>query len=192
MLEYIIIVFSVAVFGLQHSGLSTLRIKSRIVKRLGLKGYARLFTATSVLALFIAIRAMNFSYWFYFFTSTDRLNLSLFLPGIVLAGLGVTLAAAAANILDVSTVADMRSNRKDVLVTSGIYAHIRHPLYLAVILLLSGLALIYPFFKVIMFAVSFCCYVLIGAYLEERKLILKYGKEYHEYRKKAGFMVPKL
>lgn len=192
MLEYIIIVFGVAVFGLQHSGLSTLRIKSRIVKRLGLKGYARLFTATSVLALFIAIRAMNFSYWFYFFTSTDRLNLSLFLPGVVLAGLGVTLAAAATNILDVSTVADMRSNRKDVLVTGGIYAHIRHPLYLAVILLLSGLALIYPFFKVIMFAVSFCCYVLIGAYLEERKLILKYGKEYHEYRKKAGFMVPKL
>lgn len=190
--EYLIIIIGVAVFGFQHSGLSALRIKSRIVKKLGLKEYARLFTATSVLALFIAVRAMNFSNWFYFFTSTNRFNLSLFLPGIILAGIGVTLAAAATNVLDVSTVADMRSNRKDELVTSGIYAHIRHPLYLAVILLFSGLVLIYPFFKVIIFAVSFCCYVLIGAYFEERKLILKYGKEYHEYKKKAGFMIPKL
>ncbi len=192
MRDYLIIIFGVAIFGFQHSGLSTLRIKSYIVKKLGLKGYARLFTVTSVLALLIAVRAMNFSYWFHFFTSTNRLNLLSFLAGVVLAGLGVTLAVAAANVLDVSTVADMRSNRKDVLVTSGIYAHIRHPVYLAVILLCGGLALIYPFFKVTIFAVSFCCYVLIGAYLEERKLILKYGKKYYEYRKKAGFMVPKL
>jgi len=192
MLDFLIIIFGVAVFGFQHSGLSSLRVKSRIVERWGLKGYARLFTATSVLALFIAVRALNFSNWFYFFNSTDRINLSLFLPGVVLAGLGVVIAAAAANVLNVSTVADMRSNRKDILMTGGIYAHIRHPLYLAAILLFCSLTLIYPFFKVITFAVSFCCYVLIGAYLEERKLILKYGKEYLEYRKKAGFMIPKL
>lgn len=192
MLDYLIIIFGVAVFGFQHSGLSLLRVKSRIVEMWGLKGYARLFTATSVLALIIAIRAMNFSNWFYFFNYTDRINLSLFLLGVVLAGLGVVIAAAAANVLNVSTVADMRSNRKDILMTGGIYAHIRHPLYLAAILLFCGLALTYPFFKVITFAVSFCCYVLIGAYLEERKLILKYGKEYLEYRKKAGFMIPKL
>ncbi|MFQ5822115.1 MAG: methyltransferase family protein [Candidatus Heimdallarchaeota archaeon] len=192
MLDYLIIVIGVAVFGFQHSGLSALRVKSRIIKRWGLKGYARLFTATSVLALLITVSAINFSNWFYFITSPDHLNLSLFLPGVALAGLGVAIAAAAANVLNLSTVADMRSNRKDILKTSGIYAYIRHPLYLAAILLFCGLALIYPFFKMITFAVSFCCYVLIGAYLEERKLILKYGKDYLEYRKKVGFMIPKL
>ncbi len=180
------------VFGIQHSGLSALRVKTRIVKRWGLKGYSRLFTATSMLALFIAVSAINFSNWFYFITSPDYLNLLLFLPGVVLTGLGVAIAIAAANVLNVSTIADMRSDRKDILMTSGIYAYIRHPLYLAAILLFCGLALIYPFFKVITFSVSFCCYVLIGAYLEERKLILQYGKEYLEYRKKAGYMIPKL
>ncbi|MFQ6126258.1 MAG: methyltransferase family protein [Candidatus Heimdallarchaeota archaeon] len=192
LVEFILIVLSVGVFGFQHSGLSTLKVKSRIVKRLGIKGYTRLFTATSVLALLMTIRILNFSDWFYIFTSPNRINLTLFLPGVCLVGLGVVLVVAAEKVLDVSTVADMRSNRKNDLMMSGIYTHIRHPLYLASIMLFSGLALIYPFSKVITFAASFCCYVLIGAYLEERKLILVYGKEYLAYKKKTGFMVPKL
>ncbi len=83
--------------------------------------------------------------------------------------------------------------RKDVeLCTRGPYAVVRHPLYLATIILLIGMILVYPFPRVAVFAVSLSCYVLMGAYLEERKLIIQYGQEYLDYRKTVGFIVPKL
>ena len=189
--EYFIIVLGVAGFGLQHSGLSALRVKSRIIKRWGKKGFSRIFTITSVLALLVAVWTVNFYDLFYFFTAHTRLNLILALPGGVLVVIGVIVALAASKTLSVSTIADMKSDRKVELVTSGIYAWIRHPLYLASILILVGLVLIYPFPKVITFSVSLCGYVLIGAYLEERKLILQYGSDYLAYRKKTGFMFPR-
>ena len=73
----------------------------------------------------------------------------------------------------------------------GIYAKVRHPLYLAVLFLLGGLILIYPFPEIFVFATTFCAYVLIGAYLEERKLVLQYGQKYLDYQKQVGFMIPK-
>ncbi|MFW9979691.1 MAG: methyltransferase family protein, partial [Candidatus Thorarchaeota archaeon] len=78
------------------------------------------------------------------------------------------------------------------LITEGLYGKIRHPLYLATILLFLGIMLIYPFPNVIVFALSLSAYTLIGAHFEERKLILHYGEEYLEYKKQVGFIFPKL
>jgi protein-S-isoprenylcysteine O-methyltransferase Ste14 len=92
----------------------------------------------------------------------------------------------------VSTVADMRSDRKPELITSGIYAKIRHPLYLATIFMFLAMGLLYPFTNVIICSISMSIYIIIGAYLEERKLIKHYGLEYETYRKTAGFLLPTL
>jgi len=97
----------------------------------------------------------------------------------------------ASAVISVSTVADMRTDRKAELVTDGIYARVRHPLYLATVLSFAALALIFPFPTVDVFAVSMIIYTMIGAFLEERKLILHYGDEYLEYKKQAGFIIPR-
>jgi protein-S-isoprenylcysteine O-methyltransferase Ste14 len=34
-------------------------------------------------------------------------------------------------------------------------------------------------------------YTMIGAYFEERKLVQHYGDDYLEYKKTAGFILPK-
>jgi len=106
-------------------------------------------------------------------------------------GIGSLIARAGIQVLGVNVIADMNPDRTSKLVISGIYAKIRHPLYLAALLLFGGLILIYPFPKMITFAGAFCGYVLIGAYLEERKLILQYGQTYLDYRNQVGFMIPK-
>jgi len=190
--EYLVIVFCVTLFGLQHSGLSALRIKSRIIDKWGVSAYANIYKVTSIIALVPPFLSLNFWDWFYFIRSLDPLNLVYFLIAVTLIVAGATIAVAASRVLSVSTVADMRTDRKPELVTGGIYRRVRHPLYLATILLFLALIALYPFPRIIVFSLSFCVYVLIGARLEERKLIVRYGQEYLDYKKKAGFMLPSL
>jgi protein-S-isoprenylcysteine O-methyltransferase Ste14 len=188
--EQLLILFGVFVFGLQHSGLSTLKVKEKIINRWGKVGYAQLFNGTSILALALAFLTMNFWGWFYFVTDPELVQPVLFLSGAVMIAMGLIVSAKASQVISVSTVADMRTDRKPELVTDGIYSRIRHPLYLATILLLLGMAAVYPFTNVLVFALSLSAYVLVGAWLEERKLVLHYGQEYLEYRKIAGFILP--
>ncbi len=192
MIEYIIIILASTLFGLQHSGLSALRVKERIIDRYGKRGYARIFNIASILTLLIAFLSMNFWDWFYFITQPALIQPILFILG-VLSGLGgVILSMMASRVISVSTVADMRTDRKAELVTDGIYSRVRHPLYLATVLVFLALALIYPFPVVIIFSLSMIVYTMIGAYFEERKLVKHYGDEYLEYKKTAGFILPKL
>jgi len=191
-IEYIIILLASSLFGLQHSGLSALRIKSRIIDRWGKQGYSRIFTITSILTLLIAFLSMNFWDWIYFITQPTLIQPLLFTIGIVLGLAGAILAMMASRVISVSTVADMRTDRKAELVTDGIYSKVRHPLYLATVLVLFALAFIYPFPAVIVFAISMIGYTMIGAYFEERKLVKHYGDEYLEYKKTVGFIIPRL
>ncbi len=190
MLEYIAILAGVSLFGLQHSGISSLSIKGRIIDRWGKEGYGRLFTLTSISTITVAFLSMWFWDWLYFILRPNEIILPLFIGGILFAGLGAITAQRASAVISVSTVADMRTDRLPELVTDGVYSRIRHPLYLATILLLIALALIYPFPQVVTFALGLIGYTLIGAYLEERKLIIHYGEEYLNYMKQAGFLLP--
>ncbi|MFW9912646.1 MAG: methyltransferase family protein [Candidatus Thorarchaeota archaeon] len=190
MIDYVVIVLGVMTFGLQHSGVSAFRVKNRIIDRWGKEGYARLFNTTSILSILVAFLTMNYWDWFYFIINPSLVNLPLFITGAVLVVFGLVVTTMASRVISVSTVADMRTDRRPELVTDGIYSRTRHPLYLATILLLLGLAALYPFDRVILFSLALSTYVLIGAYLEERKLVTVYGQRYLDYRKKVGFMIP--
>jgi protein-S-isoprenylcysteine O-methyltransferase Ste14 len=192
MIEYLIVILAASLFGLQHSGISALRVKGKLIDRWGKEGYARIFNTTSILTLLIAFLSMNFWDWIYFLTQPTLIQPVLFILGL-LSGLGgVVMSMMASRVISVSTVADMRTDRKAELVTDGIYSRVRHPLYLATVLMFSALALIYPFPIVIVFSLSMILYTMIGAYFEERKLVKHYGDEYLEYKKTAGFIIPKL
>ena len=192
MIEYLAIIIGSTIFGLQHSGLSSLSVKGRIIDRWGKVGYSRIFTGTSILAILIPFLAMDYWNWFYFLYDFQLVNIYLFIAGIVVLVFGLTVAMSASRVISVSTVADMRTDRKPELITDGIFSRVRHPLYLATISLFIGLMLLYPFPTVIVFAISLSFYTMIGAYFEERKLVAHYGDEYLQYRKKAGFILPKL
>jgi len=191
MIEYAVIILASTLFGLQHSGLSSLGIKGRIIDRWGKNGYGNIFTATSVLTLLIAFLSMNFWNWLYFITEPGLVQPILFIIGIALGVSGVAVAMKASAVISVSTVADMRTDRKAELVTDGIYSRVRHPLYLATVLVFGAMAFLYPFTVVIVFALAMIVYTMIGAYFEERKLLIHYGQEYVDYKKQAGFILPR-
>lgn len=74
------------------------------------------------------------------------------------------------------------------LVTGGCYRIVRHPLYLFSMLFL----LFNPVVTcrwLILSALS-PVYFVIGALIEERRLLLEYGEEYETYRKTVPFIIP--
>ncbi len=190
MIEYIWIILTSTLFGIQHSGVSSLRVKGWIIDRWGKRGYAGIFNFTSVLTLLIAFHSMQFENWLYFITDPTLIQPLLLVLGVLFGSAGMYVAYQASKVISESTVADMRTDRKPELRTEGIYSQVRHPLYLATILIFGAMALIYPFPVVIVFSLSMIAYTIIGAYFEERKLVLQYGDEYNRYKKQAGFILP--
>ena len=192
MIEYVIVIVMSSMFGLQHSGISSLQVKERIIDRWGKRGYANIFNITSAVTLFAAFLSMNFWNWLYFIFDPAMVQPLLFITGILAMIGSIVISIKASKVISVSTVADMRTDRKPELITGGLYARIRHPLYLATILGFGAVGLIYPFPTVIVFALSMILYTMIGAFFEERKLIRHYGDEYRNYKKHAGFILPKI
>jgi len=75
----------------------------------------------------------------------------------------------------------------DKLYTSGISGIIRHPWYTAVILLLWSRTLDY---SSLMVNSVFTLYMIVGAYLEEHKLIKAFGDQYLEYKREVSMFLP--
>ena len=73
------------------------------------------------------------------------------------------------------------------LVTSGILNVTRHPWYLGAILIIWARDL--DVSAVIVNGV-FTLYLIVGSYLEERKLIVEFGDEYREYQRRVSMLFP--
>ena len=77
------------------------------------------------------------------------------------------------------------------LVTSGLYRHVRHPMYTAIFLYAAGQALVVPNWiagpaNLIAFFVLFC----VRVRSEERMMANKFGDEYRKYTAKTKRLIP--
>lgn len=78
------------------------------------------------------------------------------------------------------------------LITSGIYGHIRHPLYLAEINRNIGFALIFSSLYGVGIMIFAAIFLLFRIEIEERMLITEFGPDYEEYKKKTNKLIPYL
>lgn len=76
------------------------------------------------------------------------------------------------------------------LVTGGLYAYVRHPLYTA------GLVFLWfsPEMTINRLAlwIVFSIYFVVGAFFEERRLLRDFGSIYAEYKAKTPMLIPKI
>lgn len=77
------------------------------------------------------------------------------------------------------------------LVTSGVYAHTRNPLYLAAILLLLGLFFLSRLTPLGLLTVMFACHFVAVAKWEEWELRQRFGDAYNAYSKKVPLFIPR-
>jgi len=73
----------------------------------------------------------------------------------------------------------------------GILNYVRHPLYLATLLLAVGYFLFSPTFASLISAVCIVAYLFIGIYFEEQKLLQRFGEAYAQYREEVPMIIPK-
>jgi protein-S-isoprenylcysteine O-methyltransferase Ste14 len=77
-----------------------------------------------------------------------------------------------------------------VLVKSGIYGYIRHPLYLSIFLLGTGIMLKDPApFQIVLGIINLVA-VYITARIEENEMIAKFGNEYRSYMTDTKMFIP--
>jgi protein-S-isoprenylcysteine O-methyltransferase Ste14 len=85
---------------------------------------------------------------------------------------------------------DRNFENTSLLVKSGIYRHIRHPLYLSVFLLGTGVMLKNPGTSQIILGVINLIAVWITARIEEREMIVRFGNDYRQYMKETRMFIP--
>lgn len=77
-----------------------------------------------------------------------------------------------------------------VLVKSNIYKYIRHPLYLSLILLGSGVMMKYPGKIQLTLGTVNLIALYFTALVEEREMVMKFGKVYSDYIKETKMFIP--
>jgi len=76
------------------------------------------------------------------------------------------------------------------LVTDGLYRWVRHPIYTASLLLIWLLPVMTA--NMLGLAIGATVYILVGARLEERKLVTEFGDAYREYKRRTPMLIPGL
>ena len=76
------------------------------------------------------------------------------------------------------------------LITSGLYKYIRHPLYLSLILAGFGVMMKNPDRIPVLISAINLLSLYLTARIEEREMILKFGKEYAGYMKNSKMFFP--
>jgi len=85
---------------------------------------------------------------------------------------------------------DSNFENTSLLVKSGIYGYIRHPLYLSIFLLGTGVMLKNPEpFQLILGAVNLIS-VYFTALIEEKEMIAKFGEDYKTYMTETKMFIP--
>ncbi len=78
------------------------------------------------------------------------------------------------------------------LETKGVHALVRHPLYTVTIAFVFSLFLWQPLLSNLISCICITVYTRIGIYVEERKLLRLFGKDYQLYQSTVPMLLPKL
>jgi methanethiol S-methyltransferase len=116
---------------------------------------------------------------------------------ILLLGAAVLLFFLGARSYDLSLLLGFKQIREGTaneeiagageLDTSGVLSIVRHPWYLATILLIWARQLD---ISAIVVNVILTSYLIIGTHLEERKLVLNFGEKYRSYQRRVSMLIP--
>lgn len=143
-------------------------------------GIARFFSFESVFILVV----LNYKVWFY-----NPFSLFQLLSwGLLILSIYVVLAGYL--LLKKEGKPDSNFENTSLLVKSGIYGYIRHPLYLSLFLLGTGIMLKNPGSAQLILGATNLISVYITARIEENEMKVKFGDDYREYMKETRMFIP--
>jgi len=150
------------------------------VKHKRYHGIARFFAFESILILFL----LNYRVWFNDpFSFSQLISWTLLMASAYIATTGYLLLKRKGN-------PDTNFENTSVLVKTGIYKYIRHPLYLSLFCLGTGIMMKNPQLVQIILGTVNLISVWITSRMEEKEMIAKFGKGYTIYIKETKMFIP--
>ena len=184
-------IFYFLIFAVLHSLLATDYIKKKAEKQLKHKfRFYRIFynfISFITFAPALMIWISNTSSTPHVYSIPDWLYPFILL--IRLAAIGLfSYAAYQLDVLDFAGIRQIIGKSKNILITRGAYGVVRHPLYTGGIIILFTKTYVTQLDLAAFVLVSL--YLIIGALLEERKLISIFGEEYGKYQHDVSMFIP--
>jgi protein-S-isoprenylcysteine O-methyltransferase Ste14 len=188
--KYILLIGGWALYFSVHSGLASNQAKLFFKKLLGkaFAGYRITYNIiSSVGLLFLLLINSNIA-------SPQLLNTNNYTrySSLMLATVGILILKAAFKQYNLKSFLGFKADEFDSLNTQGILKHMRHPIYTGTIFIVIGFVLFIPTLASVISACCIFIYLIIGIYLEEQKLIKKYGEAYMDYKRKVPALIPRL
>jgi protein-S-isoprenylcysteine O-methyltransferase Ste14 len=183
-MKYIILVICWAAYFAAHSIFAMYSVKDKI----GLKArtYRLIYAFLSTIGL---LAILFYNGWI---GGENILSESGFLKNAALflgAGGVIVLSAAFRNYSFFSFIG-LKEERSGELVTTGINAWVRHPIYTGTILITLGLFLFDPRLATMISVLCIWIYLWIGIRLEEKKLVKIFGDKYRAYQQDVAAVIP--
>ncbi len=142
----------------------------------------------SIIGIITITSSISSYYYLIPIRKINELNMVFIILGIILIILGVAFWISAVLISKIDK--EVESNN---LVTTGIYAYVRHPIYAAFFYIAMGVILISQNIFLFILPVIFWAFLTVAMIkTEEKWLIDKFGTEYINYSKKVNRFIPKV
>ncbi len=112
--------------------------------------------------------------------------------GYAFVGLGFVISYTALQMLgnNWSGMEEYRIKKGQKLVTSGVYAHIRHPIYTAVLLEIIGFELIVNSWLWLYIGIIVCAFMFWHCKNEDTLLAKKFGGQFIQYKQRTKAFIP--
>ena len=113
-----------------------------------------------------------------------------FTTGLIFVAAGLWIMILAAKSYDLRAFFGFRDETNMPLQINGLHRYMRHPLYSGTLLLCLGICVAFPQLKNWYLLLLMFLYLLIGIWLEEKKLIRHFGDAYVQYKKRVKRLIP--
>lgn len=189
------ILLGLLLYGVIHSVLAAHRTKDWVKTWLGEKHYNRfyrLFFSLQAAILFVLVLLLVEllpdqilyripSPWVFLTTMIQILAVLALAHSVMLTG--------ALRFTGILQAMDAEQSKRPIsMVSHGLYRWVRHPLYFCTFLFIWLVPVMS--WNVLALNIGISIYTLMGALLEERKLVQEFGQPYEEYRRKTPFIFP--
>ncbi len=178
-------------FAVIHSFLATDFIKNRVEKQLRFmfRYYRIIYNILSIITF-----APVFLVWITYSASSPHVYsipgwMYPFIILIRIVAIGLFIyAGMQLGILEFIGLRKIIGKGKDELIKKGAFGIVRHPLYTAGIIILFTKLKMSQLDLIAFLMISIYC--IVGAYIEERRLLAAFGEDYRKYQKKVSMFVP--
>jgi protein-S-isoprenylcysteine O-methyltransferase Ste14 len=194
-ISFWLILLAVLAYGLLHSTLASLTIKAHTRQWIGPSTDRWFRLAYNLIAIFTLLPIL-----FLPILLIDKEIYTIPYPWVLLTlsiqVLAVVVLIAGVRQTGISSFIGLRQlmlpedTSPPRLVTDGLYRYVRHPLYTAGLVFIWLLPILT--WNLLALNLGLTAYIFIGAYFEERKLLLEFGESYTEYRNRTPMLIPGL